>query len=552
MRLVTAVLAAGIFFVWNCGAGEAPPGRATYRSHPLTMDEAVQLALRQNPSVLSAVQQLKLQRGAVLVAQSTLLPQLTMTATYSKTDPALLHSNVGVSSTTTPNFDVLAVPAGTSVPLTGGVLPPGTTAVPVSSLSSTSNLSRALSGTTDSWVVDLFISQTLWNGGADIAQRRQARISEDAAYYQLRDTIDQVVATVRTQFDQILLDRALIQVQEESVNLLQSQLADQRSRFEAGTVPQFNVLQAETQLENQIPQLITARNNYRIAQLTLARTLGIPADQQYASDEPLPVAGMLTYSPIQYDLASALAIARADRPFLKVQRSNVLAGVENVTVQAAGFQPTITAQAGLRQESDPLSSNLRDTREGWFLGLSGSWNIFDGLRTYGNVKQARASLEQAKVTFDDAVRQVELEVSTAVSNLRNSQETIVSTQKAIEEAREALRLSNERLAAGTGTQLDVLNAQTQLTLAETNFVQAEFNYISAAIEFQRSTATEIQYNNEFDSATARPSTLTSSEASKAAKFRHDSPLDPDKPATAKSKRISLTPPAGKVDLRSND
>ncbi|MBV8899898.1 MAG: TolC family protein [Verrucomicrobia bacterium] len=514
------------------------------------MDEAVQLALRQNPSILQQVQALKLQRGVVLVAQSTLLPQLVMTGTYSKTDPALLHTSGRTSTTSGPSLDLLAVPAGTSVPPTGGPLPAGTATVPLNQIFG--NVSSALAGPTDTWVVQLYIQQTLWNGGADIAARRQARISEDAAYYQLRDTIDQIVANVRTQFDQILLDRALIQVQEESVNLLQSQLADQRSRFEAGTVPQFNVLQAETQLENQIPQLITARNNYRIAQLTLARTLGIPADQQYASDEPLPVAGMLTYSPIQYDLASALAVARASRPFLKVQRSNVLAGVENVTVQAAGFQPTITAQAGLEQRSDPTSTQLTKTREGWFLGLSGSWNIFDGFRTYGNVKQARASLEQAKATFDDAVRQVELEVATAVSNLRNSQETIISTQKAIEEAREALRLSNERLAAGTGTQLDVLNAQTQLTTAETNFVQAEYNYSAYVIEFQRSTATEIKYNNEFDSATARPSTLTAGEASKAAKFRHDSPLDPDKPATAKAKRISLTPPAGKVDLRTND
>jgi multidrug resistance efflux pump len=154
--------------------------------------------------------------------------------------------------------------------------------------------------------------------------------------------------------------------------------------------------------------------------------------------------------------------------------------------------------------------------------------------------------------FDDAVRQVELEVATAVSNLRNSQETIVSTQKAIEQARESLRLSNERLAAGTGTQLDVLNAQTQLTTAETNFVQAEFTYSSNVIEFQRSTATEIRYNDEFDSGTARPSTLTAKEAQKVDKFRHDSPLDADKPATAKAKRISLTPPAGKVNGRAND
>ena len=133
-------------------------------------------------------------------------------------------------------------------------------------------------------------SQLIYDGGATIASRRAARINEDQAYYTLRDTIDTVVQTVRTQFYQILLNKALVQVQEESVNLLQSQLEDQKSRYEAGTVPQFNVLQAEGTLENQIPQLIAARNNYFIAQVTLARTLGIPATRQYTTENPLPIA----------------------------------------------------------------------------------------------------------------------------------------------------------------------------------------------------------------------------------------------------------------------
>jgi outer membrane protein TolC len=507
-------------------AGESA---VAYRSHPLTLNEAVQLALKQNPSILSAVQQLKAEKGLLYQAQANLLPHLAFTANYTQQDPGLVRTSGG-GGTATPNFDLLT---------TAGPIP-------------VNQLFGAVRFTpTESWNIQLTASQLIWDGGASIASRRAARISEDAAYYSLRDTIDQVVSTVRTQFYQILLNRALIQVQEESVNLLQSQVDDQKSRFEAGTVPQFNVLQAQTSLQNQIPQLITARNNYRISQVNLARTLGIPADRQYASDEPLPVAGKLDYNPIKYDLASALMTARANRPFLKAQRSNILSGVENVTVQAAGFQPTVSANFGLEQRSSGTTSNLRDTNQGWFFGFSGSWNIFDGGLTYGRLKQARAQLEQTKDTFDDSVRQVEQEVATAVSNLRNSQETVLSSQQAIVLAREALRLADERLAAGTGTQLDVLTQQTQLTTAESNLVQAEFNYVSAVSEFQRSTATETVYNDQFDSPTAHPTTLTAVEAQKAGKSRRDSPLDPDKPATHKAKKISLTPPAGKVET-SND
>ena len=80
-----------------------------------------------------------------------------------------------------------------------------------------------------------------------------------------------MIATVRQQFYQVILNKALIGVQEESVRLLESQLKDQQNRFEAGTVPRFNVLQAEVALVNQQPALITARNNFRIAQIQLAR-----------------------------------------------------------------------------------------------------------------------------------------------------------------------------------------------------------------------------------------------------------------------------------------
>jgi outer membrane protein len=531
MRLTLYALAvAGITCTLN--AGEPIAG---YRNHPFTIDEAVQLALKQNPSILQQIQQLKVQKGLVYQAQARLLPQLTAATNYSQQDNAL-EVPTGKS-----NIDLVAVRANQNLSGQPVVLGAPTTgnaaAIPIPEQTSSN----------ETWQVTLTASQLIWDGGATIASRRAARINEDQAYYTLRDTIDNIVSTVRTQFYQILLDKALVQVQEESVNLLQSQLEDQNSRYEAGTVPQFNVLQAEGTLENQIPQLIAARNNYRISELTLARTLGIPADRQYTTDNPLPVAGDLSFNPINYDLGSALIAARANRPFLKAQRSAILASVENITVQAAGYQPTFTANIGLEQKSNPVTNNLSQTLQGWFLGVQGSWNIFDGFLTYGRVKEARAQLEQSKVTYDDSVRQVELEVATSVSNLREAVGTVDSAQTGVNVNLEALRLSDERLAAGTGTQLDVLTAQQQLTTARSNLVQAEFSYVSAVAAYQLATATETKYNDMFDDPLKRPTTLTANEAAKAARARHDSPLDPGKPATQKAKRESLVPPQGKVE-----
>jgi outer membrane protein TolC len=516
-------------------------------SRPLTIEDAVRISLLQNASILQQIQQLKVQRGLFFQAQSQLLPQLTMSSNYMQTSNSLVPS----VSSSRPNFDLLAVPSGKQLTVNSAGAGGTNNAIPIPVSTLTGGSSTTSTTQNQSWSVQITVSQLVYDGGATIAGRRQALINEQEAYYTLRDTIDSVVSTVRTQFYQILLNKALVQVQEESVNLLQSQLEDQKSRYEAGTVPQFNVLQAEGQLQNQIPQLIAARNNYLIAQQTLARTLAIPAGPQYTTNQPLPVEGELGFNPIQYDLGSALIAARANRPFLKAQQSAVLANVENITVQAAGFKPKVTANAGWEQINNPLTSDLTNTLQGWFINLQGSWNVFDGFLTYGKLKEARAQLEQAKLTYDDSVRQVELEVATACDNLHQAALTVDSAQTGVAVNLEALRLADERLAAGTGTQLDVLNAQTQLTTARSNLVSAEFSYLSAYVSYQQNTGTETKYNNIFDDPANRPMTLTRSEAAQAARARYNSPFDPGMPATKKGKLIALHPPKGEV-VRPND
>src|SRR5271167_1485264 len=86
-------------------AGESIVGS---RGHALTINDAVELALKQNPSILVQIQQLKLTRGLVFVAQANLLPHLTMASNYSQQSNALSPS----VSSTKPNFDLLTVPNG--------------------------------------------------------------------------------------------------------------------------------------------------------------------------------------------------------------------------------------------------------------------------------------------------------------------------------------------------------------------------------------------------------------------------------------------------------
>ena len=73
----------------------------------------------------------------------------------------------------------------------------------------------------NSYNVSLTGSQLIYNGSV-IPAIKGAAAATDASLYALRNTIDQVIATVRQQFYQVILNKALIGVQEESVNLLEA------------------------------------------------------------------------------------------------------------------------------------------------------------------------------------------------------------------------------------------------------------------------------------------------------------------------------------------
>jgi len=263
------------------------------------------------------------------------------------------------------------------------------------------------------------------------------------------------------------------------------------------------VLQAEVALYNQLPQLITAQNNYRISNLTLAKTIGLDFQPRRGENPPLEVVGEMPYIPRTINLADAIEIGKQRRPFLKQARANVLNQLQQVRATAGQLLPTITTTGGGEWVSSPTNSSWHDISKGWIAQVQGSMPIWDSGAIYGQVQQQRALLSETKITYDDDVRQVELEVQTAYSNLQQNRELIKSQEKNVEQAEEALRLAKARLDAGAGVQLDVLNAQVQLLTAQSTRLQALFGYNSSLAEFDRATGAQSTYTESFANLTPR-------------------------------------------------
>jgi outer membrane protein TolC len=249
--------------------------------------------------------------------------------------------------------------------------------------------------------------------------------------------------------------------------------------------------------------LIAARNNYRISQIQLAKTLGLDFDPRRGENPPLEVVGEMPYNPRNISLVDAIELGKQRRPFLKQARANVLNQIEQVHVALGGFLPTINTTGGGEWVSSPINSSFGDVSKGWVAQVTGSWPIWDSGAVYGQYKQQQALLQESKITYDDDVRQIELEVQTAYSNLLQNRELIQSQEKNVEEAEEAVRLAKARLDAGAGVQLDVLNAQVQLTTAESTRLQALFGYNSSLAEFDRATGMQSTYTESFNGIAPR-------------------------------------------------
>ena len=447
-------------------AGEkVKSGVVAKNAQRLTIDDCVRTALQKNPQVLTAIDTIRQQSGNYITVRSAIIPQFSVSnAAYAWLDPKL---------------------------------------------NNTSNLPGSQVPLNQTWGLSLQGTQLIYNGGTAIANIKAAKFSEQMAYYSLRVTIDSVIAQVITDFYQVILNRALVVANEESVAVLTSNLEDNKSRYEAGTVPRFNVLQAEVQLANAQPPLIAARNNLRVSLFQLVQLIGMNYPNLNSVEVPFEVVGELVYNPRKINSDESIHTALQRSPTLKAQRESILISAQNITAALGGFLPTITTAGGYKYISNDLSQvngqgatvynhNLGTFVSGWFFGVEGNWAIFDGLATYGNVKQQKANMMIAKITYDNAVRQVILTVQQAISNMQQAKETVDSQKANVVQAAEALRLAQERLNAGAGVQLDVLNQQVQLLNAQEALLQSEYNYISYTAQYDQALSLNTQYEELFD------------------------------------------------------
>jgi outer membrane protein len=429
-------------------AAQTLPGTNVFTTQLLSLADAINIAFQQNPNITRAGKDLEAAQGIAIQTRAIAIPKVRATGSFS----AVQSTDVDTPRVSIPNFNF---------------------------------------GTENAWGSQIRVVQSLYEGGRILSSLRVAKLTKERSLLTYQTVVADTVLEVQLAYYDVLLAAQEIIVQEKSVELLSSELADTKRRFEAGTVPQFNVLRAQVELANQQPKLIRARNSYRIAKNVLANVLGFNIPKETVEDIPLNLSGKLEAEPYEINLPRALATALERRTELGALRKAQALRYEDIVYAKAGYLPSVQAYGGYEARSSVFSTDLSFEIHGWITGVQLGWDVFDGLRTKGKVLEARALYEKAGVELDDTSRRIELDVRTAYSKFIEATELLESQKKVVEQAEEALRLATARSDAGTGTQLDVLSARTALTDAQTTQIEALHDYSAARARLERAVGLNI-------------------------------------------------------------
>jgi outer membrane protein TolC len=299
-----------------------------------------------------------------------------------------------------------------------------------------------------------------------------------------------------------LLNRAKVRVHEDSVGVFEQELKAEQDSFNAGIVGKLNVQRAEVALANEQPELFSAQTDLKNSYLRLAELFGTDVAPG-AEAPPFEISGQLQYRPNHPDLNDCLARADANRGIIKSKAKDIEIEDRQYVLDRSATRPQVRAFSGYEIYSERDPDVGPEFNYGGVVGINATWNIFDGFATKGRMQATRARRESAAQALAAARRSVASEVRSAFFDLQQADRVLESETKNLQTSDEALETAKGNLAAGLGTQLDVLQAAADVTRTRTTRLSAIYLHNVALARLTHacaSSAEELNFGSDFKDA----------------------------------------------------
>jgi outer membrane protein len=416
------------------------------QSNNLTLDQATQVALQHNLSVVQADASIGSAQAAVTAAYGGYLPFLSASGSWNR------YSTDKAFSTTTN--------------LGGGtfIIPP-----------SKSTINQFGSG--------LSANLTLFDGFNRQGQVGQATSRSVSAEQTAVRTRQSIVFQTESAYLNILRNNELVKVADENLKRDNKQLERITESARVGASARADVYRQQSIVAADEFALIQAQATYDKSKADLVDLIGLDVGAEYTFNDPsisLEIsAGQLDSTASMYGSFKDLEQrSLAARPDYKSAVETYNAAVSGVTSAKSTYFPAVNASAGYSLGTADALSNLSDTKTiNW--GLRISWTLFDGFATNANVQSAVANRRIAEIGVVQAERDVYAQLKKALLDFEAARKQYEVSQKGVTSATEDRKIAEEKYNLGAGTLLDLLTANAALVQAQVNLVNSVYNYITA-------------------------------------------------------------------------
>jgi len=426
-KIILLLIFVGLFLPFRAAA-EAP----IKKGETLELERCIEIALKKHPGILAATYTLKAGEGRVGQAKSGYYPQVSGSASYSRTNP------------TTPT--------------------------------TTAGRSAATSGAYDSYGSSVGLSQNLYDFGKTSTQIKIQNLNLDVSRSDFDTTNAQVVFGVKQAYYGLLRARRDRDVAGEVVGQYEHHLRQAKGFFEVGLKPKFDVTKAEVDLSNARLNLLKTENASRLAQVALNNSMGLPEAPDYE------IRDSLAFQRAEINLDEALKKAYDRRPDLQSILAKKKSLDETITLQKKGYYPYVTGNASYGWGGDSFPLN-----QGWNVGATLNIPLFSGFSTKYQVDEARANLDVLKANEETLRQGIFLEVKQAWLNLQEAADRISVAEIVVRQAAENLDLANGRYATGVGNPIEVTDALVAQSNAKTTFIAALYDYKMARATMEKAT-----------------------------------------------------------------
>jgi outer membrane protein TolC/ABC-type transporter Mla MlaB component len=403
----------------------------------LTLDQAVGLALKQNPTAQIAVLTAAQSEQDKNIARADLLPQASARIS-DEAQKVNLRAQFG------------GVPAFPGLPNTLG---------PFQLFSAGPSVSAP--------VFDL----TLWN------RYQAARNTANASKANSLSTREQVILLTVSQYIGTLRAVANVQASQSRVDLAQA-LYDQAADLQKeGVGTGIDTLRANVELQNEKQRLLEAANDRETFLYGLSRLLNLDPRQKIELSDSLSF-----FDTPQPQVDTSIEAALADRQEWKALSSQLKAAEDQKKAARDSRLPSVRFDGTFAYVGTSGNTTLPTYT------YQGSVNLplFTGGRIRAEVVRADLEIRRLEEQRADLRNQIALDVKTALLNLDSARSEVQVANLGVQLSKEEVDQARDRFKAGVANNIEVIQAQDSLSRANDNQIAALYRFNQARADFARS------------------------------------------------------------------